>query len=102
MYSLPVADTGDRSEGVTITSRGVEDVPPTLTTTTSTIPDDSVPVNCPSPKSITTTKDYIIKQKYLHNACCNFVQYLHVKHYYDYNKNQLMPGCNSMTIEYVT
>ena len=56
MYSLPVADTGDCSEGVTITSRGVEDVPPTLTTITSTIPDDSLPVNCPSAKLITTTK----------------------------------------------
>ena len=44
---LPIADTGDCTEGVTVTVIGVVDVPPVILTTTSTDPDDSEPLNCP-------------------------------------------------------
>ena len=41
---LPIADIGDRSEGVTVTVIGLTDVPPIVLTTTCTNPDDSKPV----------------------------------------------------------
>ena len=40
---LPSADTGDCSDGVTITSNGLAAVPPINVTSTSTKPDASVP-----------------------------------------------------------
>ena len=43
MHPSPLADTGERSEGVTATSIGVADDPPNIITTTSTRPDDSDP-----------------------------------------------------------
>ena len=43
---IPIADTGDCTEGVTVTVTGVVDVPPANLTITSINPDDSEPLNC--------------------------------------------------------
>ena len=43
---LPSADTGDCSNGVTVTSNGLLDVPPTSSNVTSTNPVSSEPVYC--------------------------------------------------------
>ena len=40
-HHLPIADTGDCTEGVTVTVIGVLDDPPVILTITSTNPDDS-------------------------------------------------------------
>ena len=40
---LPSADTGDCSDGVTVTLNGLADVPPVNVTSTFTKPDASVP-----------------------------------------------------------
>ena len=50
-----MADTGDCTEGVTVTIIGVLDVPPVILTTTSINPDDSEPVNCPDANSTINT-----------------------------------------------
>ena len=44
---LPIADTSDCPEGVTVTVIGAANVPPAILTTTSINPDDSEPLNCP-------------------------------------------------------
>ena len=44
---LPIADTGDCTDGVTVTVIEVLDVPPVILTITSIKPDDSEPANCP-------------------------------------------------------
>ena len=66
MYSLPVADTSDFSEGVNITLIGLVDIPPSIITITSTNPDDSVPMNCSDVKLITNT---IYKTMNICNKC---------------------------------
>jgi len=53
--NIPIADTGDCSEGVTITVIGVLDIPPVSLTTTSINLDDSELVNCPDANSTTNT-----------------------------------------------
>jgi len=59
MYLLPVADTGDCSEGVTTTSIGVVDDPPDIITTTSTCPVDSEPTNSSDPNSTLNSTHHI-------------------------------------------
>ena len=50
-----MADTGDCTEGVTVTVIGVLEVPPIILTVTSINPDDSEPVNCPDVNSTINT-----------------------------------------------
>ena len=50
-HHLPIADTGDCTEGVTVTVIGVLDDPPVILTITSINPDDSEPTNCPDENS---------------------------------------------------
>ena len=58
-----MADTGDCTEGVTVTVIGVLDVPPVILTITSINSDDSEPVNCSDANStINTMKQYILLQ----------------------------------------
>ena len=59
-HCLPIADTGDCTEGVTVTVIGVLDVPLLTLTITSINPDDSEPTNCPDANSTnnTTTVKY--------------------------------------------
>ena len=52
---IPIADTGDCSEGVTVTVIGVLNDPPATLTITSINPDDSEPVNCDDANSTTNT-----------------------------------------------
>ena len=54
-HCLPIADTGDCTEGVTATVIGALDDPPVILTTTSINPDDSEPVNCADANSTTNT-----------------------------------------------
>ena len=54
MINIPMADTGDCTEGVTVTVIGVLDVPPVTLTMTSINPDDSEPVNCPDANCTTS------------------------------------------------
>ena len=54
MINIPMADTGDCTEGVTVTIIGVLDVPPVILTITSINPDDSEPVNCPDANPTTS------------------------------------------------
>ena len=54
-HCLPIADTGDCTDGVTVTVIGVLDDPPIILTITSINPDDSEPVNCPDVNSTTNT-----------------------------------------------
>ena len=56
---VPIADTGDCSEGVTVTVIGVLDDPPVTLTITSINPDDSGPVNCPDANSTITTSNQL-------------------------------------------
>ena len=58
-HHLPIADTGDCTEGVTVTVIGVLDDPPVILTITSINPDDSEPTNCPDVNSTTNTNNYI-------------------------------------------
>jgi len=51
---LPSADTGDCSNGVTVTSKDLLDVPPTSSKFTCTNPVSSEPVYCASTKLATT------------------------------------------------
>ena len=60
---IPIADTGDRCEGVTVTVIGLLDVPPVVVTTTSINPDDSEPVNCPDAKFTTNTSNQLSYSK---------------------------------------
>ena len=55
MYPSPVAD---RSLVVTITLIGEVDDPPDIITTTSTNPDDSLPMNSLDSNSISNTTQY--------------------------------------------
>ena len=57
---LPIADTGDCTEGITVTVIGVLDDPPVILTITSINPDDSEPTNCPDVNSTTNTTVTII------------------------------------------
>ena len=59
-HCLPIADTGDFTEGVTVTVIEVLDDPPVILTITSINPDDSEPTNCPEVNSTTNTT--IVKQ----------------------------------------
>ena len=52
---VPIADTGDCTEGVTVTVIESLDVPPVILTTTSINPDDSEPLNCPDVNSTPNT-----------------------------------------------
>ena len=52
---LPIANTGDCTEGVTVTVIGILDDPPLILTITSINPDDSEPVNCPDANSTINT-----------------------------------------------
>ena len=52
--NIPIADTGDCTEGVTVTVIGVLDNPLVILTTTSINPSDSEPVNCPEVNSTTS------------------------------------------------
>ena len=54
-HCLPIADTGDCTEGVTVTVIGVLDDPSLILTITSINPDDSEPTNCPDANSTTNT-----------------------------------------------
>ena len=54
-HCLPLADTGDCTEGVTVTVIRILDDPPVILTTTSINPDDSEPVNCPDANSTINT-----------------------------------------------
>ena len=54
-HCLPIADTGDCTEGVTVTVIGVLDDPPVILTITSINPDDSEPKNCPDANSTANT-----------------------------------------------
>ena len=58
-HCLPIADTGDCTEGVTVTVIGVLDDPPVILTITSINPDDSEPANCPDVNSTTNTNNYM-------------------------------------------
>ena len=51
----PIADTGDCTEGVTVTVIGVMDDPLVILAITSINPDDSEPVKCPDVNSTTNT-----------------------------------------------
>ena len=57
LHHIPIADTGDCTEGVTVTVIGVLVDPPVILTTTSMNPDDSEPVNCPDVNSTTNTSN---------------------------------------------
>ena len=50
-----MADTGDCTEGVTVTVIGALDDPPIILTVTSINSDDSEPVNCPDANSTINT-----------------------------------------------
>ena len=50
-----MADTGDCTEGVTVTVMELLDVPPVILTATSINPDDSEPLNFPDVNSTTGT-----------------------------------------------
>ena len=50
-----MADTGDCTEGVTVTVMELLDVPPVILTATSINPDDSEPLNFPDVNSTTDT-----------------------------------------------
>ena len=63
---LPIADTGDCTEGVTVTVIGAMDDPPVILTITSINPDDSEPINCGDTNSTSNTK-YIQLVKYSYN-----------------------------------
>ena len=54
-HHLPLADTGDCTEGVIVTVIGVLDVPSLILTMTSINPDDSEPTNCPDVNSTLNT-----------------------------------------------
>ena len=54
-HCLPIADTGDCTEGVTVTVIGVLDDPPVILTITSINPDDSEPTNCSDVNSTINT-----------------------------------------------
>ena len=58
--NIPIADTGDCTEGVTVTVIGVLDDPPVILTITSIIPNDSEPVNCPNANPTANTTNQII------------------------------------------
>ena len=58
--NIPMADTGDCTEGVTVTVIGVLEVPPIILTITSINPDDSEPVNCPDANPTTNTSNQTI------------------------------------------
>ena len=60
---LLMADTGDCTEGVTVTVIGVMDDPPDILTITSINPDDSEPTNCGDANSTSNTR-YIQLSKY--------------------------------------
>ena len=53
-HHIPLADTGDCTEEVTVTVIGILDIPSATLITTSTNPDDSEPVNCPDANSTVT------------------------------------------------
>ena len=57
-HHLPIADTGDCIEGVTVTVIGVLDNPPVILTITSINPDDSEPTNCPDVNSTIATINF--------------------------------------------
>ena len=56
---IPIADTGDCSEEVTVTVIGVLDDPSAILTVTSINPDDSEPLNCPDANSTTNTSNQL-------------------------------------------
>ena len=57
-HCLPIADTGNCTEGVTVTVIGVTDNPPATITTTSINPDDSEPTNCGDANSTLNTTSF--------------------------------------------
>ena len=59
-HHLPIADTGDCTEGVTVTVIGVLDDPPVILTITSINPDDSEPTNCPDVNSTSNANCHIL------------------------------------------
>ena len=54
---VPLADTGDCTEGVTDTVIGMVDILPVALTITSINPDDSEPTNCSDANSTTITSN---------------------------------------------
>ena len=65
-HHLPIADTGDCTEGVTVTVIGVLDDPPVMLTITSINPDDSEPTNCPDANSTIANSNNYIKNNICH------------------------------------
>ena len=63
-HCLPIADTGNCTEGVTVTVIGVTENPPVILTITSINPDDSEPTNCGDANSTlnTTSISYAYEQ----------------------------------------
>ena len=70
-HCLPIADTGDCTEGVTVTVIGVLDNPLLILTITSITPDDSEPTNRTDAKSTTNTT--LVKYSYTQNFVTTYI-----------------------------
>ena len=69
-YYIPIADTGDCTEGVTVTLIGLLDTPPVILTMTSINPLNSEPLYCPDANPTSTNNTYI------HTKWINTVQFM--------------------------